>query len=110
MWYNYLIGGSCMIEITNLHYSYSRDEAPAINGISLSIENGTWVSILGHNGSGKSTLAKLLVGLLEPTSGDIVVDGIKLNSDTIKEIRKKVGIVFQNPDNHHCISLNFFQS
>ena len=88
-----------MIEITNLHYSYSRDEAPAINGISLSIENGTWVSILGHNGSGKSTLAKLLVGLLEPTSGDIVVDGIKLNSDTIKEIRKKVGIVFQNPDN-----------
>ena len=88
-----------MIEMKNLHYSYSKDETPAINGISLTIEDGTWVSVLGHNGSGKSTLAKLLVGLLEADSGEILIDGIMLNEDSVDEIRKKIGIVFQNPDN-----------
>lgn len=88
-----------MIEMKNLYYSYSKDEAPAINGISLTIEDGTWVSILGHNGSGKSTLAKLLVGLLEADSGEIIIDGIKLAEESINAIRKKIGIVFQNPDN-----------
>lgn len=88
-----------MIEIKNISYSYSKDEAMAINDISLNIKDGTWVSILGHNGSGKSTLAKLLVGLMEATSGEIIVDGVTLNENSISEIRKKIGIVFQNPDN-----------
>ncbi len=88
-----------MIEIKNLCYSYSENEALAINNISLSIKEGSWISILGHNGSGKSTLAKLLVGLLEPTSGEIIVDNVQLTEDTVSEIRKKIGIVFQNPDN-----------
>ena len=88
-----------MIEMKNIHYSYSKDELPAINDISLTIEDGTWVSILGHNGSGKSTLAKLLVGLLEPTSGEIFVDGVKLTEESVNDIRRKIGIVFQNPDN-----------
>lgn len=88
-----------MIEIKNICYSYSDDESPAINGISLNIEEGSWISILGHNGSGKSTLAKLMVGLLEPTSGQIIVDDVEMNEETIDEIRKKIGIVFQNPDN-----------
>ena len=88
-----------MIEIKNISYAYSQDESLAINNISLSIEEGTWVSILGHNGSGKSTLAKLLVGLITPNSGEIIVDDIVLDEKSIGEIRKKIGIVFQNPDN-----------
>lgn len=88
-----------MIELKNLCYSYSENEALAINDISLTIKEGSWISILGHNGSGKSTLAKLLVGLLEPSGGEIMVDGIKLCEDSVSEIRKKIGIVFQNPDN-----------
>ena len=86
-----------MIELKNLCYSYSENEALAINDISLTIKEGSWSSILGHNGSGKSRLAKLLVGLLEPSSGEIMVDGIKLCEDSVGEIRKKIGIVFQNP-------------
>ena len=87
-----------MIEMKNICYSYSNEETLAINNISLQIKEGSWVSILGHNGSGKSTLAKLLVGLLEPTSGEIIVDGVKLSEETVSEIRKNIGIVFQNPD------------
>ena len=88
-----------MIEIKNISYAYSNDEALAINNISLTIKEGTWVSILGHNGSGKSTLAKLLVGLIEAKSGEIIVDDVVLNESSIGEVRKKIGIVFQNPDN-----------
>ena len=93
------MGCDDMIEIKNVCYSYSDDELPAISNVSLEIEEGSWVSILGHNGSGKSTLAKLMVGLLEATSGKIIVDGVELNEDSIDEIRKEIGIVFQNPDN-----------
>ena len=88
-----------MIEMKNICYTYSEDDTPAINDISLEIKEGSWVSILGHNGSGKSTLAKLMVWLLEASSGSIVVDGVELNEDTLADIRKKIGIVFQNPDN-----------
>ena len=93
------MGSGDMIEMKNICYSYSSDEGLAINNISLQIKEGSWVSILGHNGSGKSTLAKLLVGLLEPTSGEILVDDVKLTEDSVSEIRKNIGIVFQNPDN-----------
>jgi len=87
-----------MIEIKNLKFSYdSKNEA--INNISLNIADHEWLSIVGHNGSGKSTLAKLLIGLLEPQGGQIIYDGMELNDDNIFDIRKKVGIVFQNPDN-----------
>lgn len=88
-----------MIEMKNISYSYSRDELPAINNMSLQIPKGSWVSILGHNGSGKSTLAKLLVGLLTVSEGCILVDDIIVNEENINEVRKKIGIVFQNPDN-----------
>ena len=88
-----------MIEMKNLCYSYSKDEGLAVNDISLCIEDGSWVSILGHNGSGKSTLAKLLIGLLQPTSGQIIIDDVILTEETASDIRKKIGIVFQNPDN-----------
>lgn len=65
----------------------------------MSIEQNEWIALIGHNGSGKSTLAKLMNGLLLPTSGTISVDGLSLSEDTYWEIRKKVGMVFQNPEN-----------
>ena len=74
-----------MIEMKNVNYSYSSDLAPAIKNVNLQINDGTWVSILGHNGSGKSTLAKLLVGLLEADSGQIFVDGILLEEKSIND-------------------------
>ncbi|MBM7452912.1 energy-coupling factor transport system ATP-binding protein [Acholeplasma morum] len=86
------------IEVSNLKFSYNnKDEA--IQDLSFSIEEGTWVCIVGHNGSGKSTLAKLLIGLLKADSGTIKIDGIELKKETVHDIRKRVGIVFQNPDN-----------
>jgi len=86
------------IEITGLVFGYE----PKINvlkGVSLSIDAGSYVSIIGHNGSGKSTLAKLMVGLLEPFSGEIKIFGTALDNSSVNQLRKKLGIVFQNPDN-----------
>lgn len=94
------------IEIKDLKFSYlDEDEksATVINGINLNIEKGEFLAILGRNGSGKSTLAKLMNMILEPESGEITVDGIKLSPNMsdkdILEVRKNVGMVFQNPDN-----------
>lgn len=87
-----------MISVKNLHFSYNK-ETHAIRGVSFDIPEGQWVSIIGHNGSGKSTLSKLLNGLVIANKGEIIIDGEKLCEDTINSIRKKVGIVFQNPDN-----------
>ncbi|MFA6661735.1 MAG: energy-coupling factor transporter ATPase [Bacilli bacterium] len=87
-----------LIEVKNLKFRYTHDDN-AINDVSLNIEKGEFVCILGHNGSGKSTLAKLLVGLLFSKRGSITIDGIELTEANIDKIRQKVGIVFQNPDN-----------
>ncbi len=89
---------SYAIEINNLCFSYSSEEE-TIKNLSLKIEKGKYTTILGHNGSGKSTLAKLIVGLLEKESGNIFVDNMELNEENVYEIRNKIGIVFQNPDN-----------
>ena len=86
------------IEIKDLSFSYT-GKRQILKNINLKIEKGEWIAILGHNGSGKSTLAKTIVGLLEPSVGSIMVDGIPLSQETLGEIRKKIGIVFQNPDN-----------
>ncbi len=87
-----------MIEIRDLSFEYQTGK-PVLHDINLSIKKGEWVTILGHNGSGKSTLSKLIVGLLKPKTGSVVVDGLTLSHDTVHAIRRKVGIVFQNPDN-----------
>jgi energy-coupling factor transport system ATP-binding protein len=87
-----------MIKVSNLSFSYNQKDE-ALKNINIEIKEGSWVSILGHNGSGKSTLSKLLVGLLVPTQGTIEINGLLLNQDHIADIRKKIGIVFQNPDN-----------
>ncbi|MFU8785778.1 MAG: energy-coupling factor transporter ATPase [Candidatus Izemoplasmataceae bacterium] len=87
-----------IIEIKNLNFHYTQDK-PVLKDINLTIRKGEWISILGHNGSGKSTLSKLIIGLLKAKSGDIYIDDILLSYETVYDIRKKVGIVFQNPDN-----------
>ena len=92
------------IEIKDLKFNYDDIDATksndyALNGVNLSIEEGEFVTILGHNGSGKSTLSKLIVGLLKANSGTIEIFGEKLTEETVYKIRPHVGIVFQNPDN-----------
>lgn len=90
-----------VIKIENLSFSYDseNEQNKTINNISINIKRGSYTVIVGHNGSGKSTLAKLLIGLLEPSSGKIYVDNEELNNKSIYKIRNKIGIVFQNPDN-----------
>lgn len=87
-----------MIEMKDLSFSYQAD-TPAIRDVTLDVKKGEWLTILGHNGSGKSTLSKLLIGLLKADEGTIAVDGMTLNEETVYDIRRKIGIVFQNPDN-----------
>ena len=87
-----------LIEVKNLDFSYNENKK-VINNISFDIQKGDYVTIIGHNGSGKSTLARLLIGLLEANSGQIIIDGIELNEKNVYKIREKIGIVFQNPDN-----------
>ena len=88
------------IKIENLSFKYNEDDSEnVLNNISLSIEQGEYVTIIGHNGSGKSTLAKLIIGLICAKSGSIHVFGEELKEETVRSIRHKVGIVFQNPDN-----------
>ena len=86
------------VVINKLTYSYVNDQ-PVIKDLSLEIESGEYISLVGHNGCGKSTLARLLVGLLIPNQGEIEICGLELNSKNLTEIRSKVAIVFQNPDN-----------
>ena len=94
-----------MIKFEKVYFDYSSEEDGkpfdiVIRDISLEIEKGTFVAILGHNGSGKSTLAKLMNGILIPKSGRVTVEGMDTsNEDTLFDIRRKVGMVFQNPDN-----------
>lgn len=99
-----------IIKIQNLIYEYPQEEDKtpirAINDISLEIERGSFVAIIGKNGSGKSTLAKNLNGLLVPTSGKIIVDGYDtMDDDHIWDIRQTAGMVFQNPDNQLVSSI-----
>ena len=86
------------IDIKNLSFEYE-ENAHTIDNISFSVPKGSYTVILGHNGSGKSTIAKLVIGLLEAKSGDITVDGVHLDEEHLYDVREKVGIVFQNPDN-----------
>lgn len=84
--------------VKDLCFEYE-ENVPTIQNVSFEIDAGEYVAILGHNGSGKSTIAKLLIGLLEKKSGDIMVEGISLNEENLHDVRSHIGIVFQNPDN-----------
>lgn len=87
-----------IIDVQHLSFGYDEDTL-TIDDISFSIEKGSYTTILGHNGSGKSTIAKILMGLLEKKSGEIVIGGIPLTEETLNQVRSQIGIVFQNPDN-----------
>ncbi|WP_071396692.1 energy-coupling factor ABC transporter ATP-binding protein [Bacillus tuaregi] len=88
-----------LVQIENISYQYEDQTAFALEDVSMNIYEGEWLAIVGHNGSGKSTLAKLLNGLQFPMTGTITVCGISLTEESVWEIRRQVGMVFQNPDN-----------
>lgn len=89
-----------IIEVKNLSYRYDhKSEDYILKDVSFHVKQGEWLSIVGHNGSGKSTTVRLIDGLLEAESGDIIISGDKLTSDNVWEKRRQIGMVFQNPDN-----------
>lgn len=92
-----------IVETRDLHFSYPAPEGVTpvvLNGVTLSIEEGSFVAVLGHNGSGKSTLAKHMNAILLPTGGTVYVNGIDTTDESqLLDIRHTVGMVFQNPDN-----------
>ncbi|MGO2265580.1 energy-coupling factor ABC transporter ATP-binding protein [Vagococcus salmoninarum] len=89
-----------IIELNKISFKYQEDQPEkALNDVSFTINRGDWVAIIGHNGSGKSTLAKTINGLILPSSGEVTVGGLVLNEENVWNIRKKIGMVFQNPDN-----------
>ncbi|NRD77557.1 energy-coupling factor ABC transporter ATP-binding protein [Bacillus sp. BRMEA1] len=88
-----------IVSLKEVSFQYDSQEHYALKNVSFDINEGEWLAIVGHNGSGKSTMAKLLNGLQFPQNGEITVCGLKLEEESIWEIRKKIGMVFQNPDN-----------
>ncbi|GAB1613250.1 energy-coupling factor transporter ATPase [Mammaliicoccus lentus] len=88
-----------IIRFSNVTFKYDEDEPTALENVTFNIKRGKWTSIVGHNGSGKSTIAKLLMGINNNYEGDIIVKDIKVSEENIDEVRKHIGIVFQNPDN-----------
>lgn len=94
-----------IISVEDVSFSYGKGNT-ALTDFSMSVEKGEYVAVIGHNGSGKSTLAKILNGLIKPTKGEVVVDGLSSNDkNNLFEIRKRVGVVFQNPDNQLVASI-----
>ena len=100
------------IRAENLFFTYEseKEKIPALRGVSVSVDKGEYVAVLGHNGSGKSTFAKLLNMILSPTSGRLFVAGEELTAEGFDEealfrLRRKVGMVFQNPDNQLVASV-----
>lgn len=88
------------IDIKDLKFKYDRgQEGYTLNGVSFHVKQGEWLSIIGHNGSGKSTTVRLIDGLLKAESGQIFIEGQELTEENVWDIRHKIGLVFQNPDN-----------
>ena len=94
------------IEFNNVTYRYQDSKRNAIENLSVDIDEGEFIAVIGHNGSGKSTFAKLINGLLIPSEGNVCVNGI-FTSDEEKriELLKNVGMIFQNPDNQIVASI-----
>lgn len=89
-----------ILEVENLVFKYEKEsDVNQLNGISFSITKGEWVSIIGQNGSGKSTTARLIDGLFEEFEGIVKIDGERLTAENVWNLRRKIGMVFQNPDN-----------
>ncbi len=89
-----------MITVEDLVYQYDTTGVRVLNGISLQINEGVYIGIIGSNGSGKTTFVRHLDGLLAPTSGDVWVEGVNTKDPVaVQKVRRMVGMVFQNPDN-----------
>ncbi|WP_267247522.1 energy-coupling factor ABC transporter ATP-binding protein [Streptococcus sp. Marseille-Q5986] len=89
-----------IIEVKDLSFRYKEDQDYYdVNNVSFHVKRGEWLSIVGHNGSGKSTTIRLIDGLLEAESGEIWIDGQLLSSENVWDLRRQIGMVFQNPDN-----------
>ena len=89
-----------IIDVKNLSFRYKESqEYHDVKDITFHVKRGEWLSIVGHNGSGKSTTVRLIDGLLEAESGEIVIDGQRLTEENVWNIRRQIGMVFQNPDN-----------
>ncbi len=89
-----------IIDVKNLSFRYKENQKYYdVKDITFHVKRGEWLSIVGHNGSGKSTTVRLIDGLLEAESGDIVIDGQRLTEENVWSIRRQIGMVFQNPDN-----------
>lgn len=89
-----------IIDVKNLSFRYKESqEYYDVKDITFHVKRGEWLSIVGHNGSGKSTTVRLIDGLLEAESGEIVIDGQRLTEENVWKIRRQIGMVFQNPDN-----------
>ncbi|MBD8070922.1 energy-coupling factor ABC transporter ATP-binding protein [Bacillus sp. PS06] len=88
-----------ILQVNAVTFKYNDEAQDVLKEVSFSVRAGEWLAIVGHNGSGKSTLAKILNGILFPVSGNVLFQGLELNDETIWDVRKKVGMVFQNPDN-----------
>ena len=95
-----------VITLDNVSFRYPDAGRDALSDVSLSIEAGSFIAVLGHNGSGKSTLAKLLNAILVPTEGTVTVKGMDTHSEeNLLNVRRTVGMVFQNPDNQIVASV-----
>ncbi len=89
-----------IIDVKNLSFRYKESqEYYDVKDITFHVKRGEWLSIVGHNGSGKSTTVRLIDGLLEAESGEIIIDGQRLTEENVWDIRRQIGMVFQNPDN-----------
>ncbi|MGT2712393.1 energy-coupling factor ABC transporter ATP-binding protein [Streptococcus oriscaviae] len=89
-----------IIEVKNLKYKYDEEASTyTLDDVTFHVKQGEWLSIIGHNGSGKSTTVRLIDGLLEAESGEIIIDGELLTPENVWEKRRQIGMVFQNPDN-----------
>jgi energy-coupling factor transport system ATP-binding protein len=86
-----------MIEVKDVHFTYPNG-VKALKGVSLTIKNGEFAAIMGENGAGKTTLVKHFNGLLKPTKGSVLVDGVDTRKVSVATLARKVGFVFQNPD------------
>ncbi|AGM25799.1 cobalt ABC transporter ATP-binding subunit [Spiroplasma syrphidicola EA-1] len=87
------------LKVTDIEFRYRETHPNAVDGVSFEINHGEYVTIIGHNGSGKSTISKIIIGVLRPHKGKIEVFGNEMHATTLTEIRRFLGIVFQNPDN-----------
>ena len=87
-----------MIEFKNISFSYDKD-TPVLKGISFTINDGESVGLIGANGAGKSTIMKIMLGLLAPSEGEVLVDGVLVEKTSLSDVRRKLGFVLQDSDN-----------